>query len=144
MITAVLLPFTESCKWNNSVIFAVFDFEEYGLIGSKEFLKNYTKYTTKSDFLGAIILDTILNYNKENKSQTLPPGIETAALFVDSIQDIINQLTANQYRGDGLIVIGRQLDKEIINEFSSGMQNASEYTKNTLEKMCFLHNMLFA
>ena len=109
------------------MIFAIFDFEEYRYLGSEAFVKNYTKYTSRTDFLGAIILDTVLNYNKEPKAQTLPPVLELAQGRFPFLKQIIDQFKTNQFKGDGLSVIGRQLDQELISEISNRMKTESKY-----------------
>ena len=72
---------------------------------------------TGSSFQGAIILDTVLNYNDAPNSQRLPVGFNVA--FSQQYQ----QVSQNQFRGDFLSVIGRlQDDTQLV----SGITNVFE------------------
>ena len=67
-----------------SIIFVAFDAEEAGCAGSKEFIASYIKplkIMKGIEIQGAIILDTIFNYDSEEASQyfsqvSYAPGIE--------------------------------------------------------------------
>ena len=57
---------------NYSVIFVVFDAEEVGCAGSENLIATYIKpllHRQGIEVQGAIILDTIFNYDQESKSQ---------------------------------------------------------------------------
>ena len=77
-----------------------------GLCGSGYFVQNLTEYlnNTGSSFQGAIILDTVLNYNDTSDSQMVPVG------FNLGFPQEYKQVSQNQFRGDFLIVIGRAQD----------------------------------
>ena len=87
------------------------------LCGSGHFVQNLTEYlsNTGSSFQGAIILETILNYNDTPNSQNLPKTVKTG--FLQQYQ----QISQNKFRGDFLAVIGRAQDDE---ELVSGITNA--------------------
>ena len=90
-----------------------------GLCGSGYFVQNLTEHlnNTGSSFQGAIILDTVLNYNDTSNSQMLPAGFNL--VFSQEYQ----QVSQNQFRGDFLTVIGRAQDDE---HLVSGITNFFE------------------
>lgn len=87
------------------------------MCGSDYFVQNLTQYlsSTGEGFQGAIILETILNYNTTPNSQQLPSGFDQG--FPQTYQEI----SQNQFRGDFLTVIGRTQDDE---HLMSGITNA--------------------
>ena len=87
------------------------------LCGSGYFVLNLTQYlnNTGTGFQGAVILETVLNYNETTNSQKLPARFEVG--FPKQYQ----QVSQNQFRGDFLAVIGRAPeDAQLI----SGITNA--------------------
>ena len=90
-----------------------------GLCGSGYFVQNLTEYlnNTGSSFQGAIILDTVLNYNDTSNSQMVPIGFNV--VFPQEYQ----QVSQNQFRGDFLTVIGRAHDDA---QLVSGITNFLE------------------
>ena len=74
--------------------------------GSRFFVQNLTQFlnSTGSDFQGAVILETVLDYDTTPNSQTLPSGFEQG--FPQEYQEI----SQNQFKGDFLAVIGRAQD----------------------------------
>lgn len=108
-----------------SVLFVAFDFEEWencsdtanypkcacGEIdcGSRAFVANFTRFyngSLKSNgkLQGAIIMDTVMNYNNTPNSQILPPSTERL------LPEVYGKIKANGFRGDFLAVAGRVLD----------------------------------
>ena len=87
------------------------------LCGSGYFVQNLTQYlnSTGAGFQGAIILDTVLNYNTTPNSQELPFGF--ALGFPQTHQEVLQ----NQFRGDFLTAIGRTRDDD---HLTSGIKNA--------------------
>lgn len=77
-----------------------------GLCGSGNFVQNLTEYlnNTGSRLQGAIILDTVLNYNDTPNSQMVPTGFNLG--FPQQYQEV----SQNQFKGDFLTVIGRAPD----------------------------------
>ncbi|KAK2568299.1 hypothetical protein P5673_007308 [Acropora cervicornis] len=115
----------EGCPRSFSILFVAFDFEEWenckdvkknpkcacGTIdcGSRAFVRNLTQFTdgSLSSFgliQGAIIMDTVMNYNTTPNSQRLPP------IMKQFFPETYNELKADQFRGDFLTVVGRQVD----------------------------------
>jgi len=70
---------------------------------------------TGTGFQGAVILETVLNYNDTTDSQWLPAG------FNLGFPEQYRQVSQNQFRGDFLAVIGRAKDDE---QLVSGITNA--------------------
>ena len=72
-------------------------------------MKNLTKFYTGSlssvgTVQGAIIMDTVMNYNTTPNSQTLP------AMTEQLLPEVYNQIKADKFRGDFLTIVGRQVD----------------------------------
>jgi len=88
-----------------------------GLCGSGNFVQNLTEYlnNTGSRLQGAIILDTVLNYNDTPNSQMVPTGFNLG--FPQQYQEV----SQNQFKGDFLTVIGRAPDDV---QLVSGITNA--------------------
>ena len=124
-----------NCSRDHTLLFVAFDLEETqptynvscsgsgncscpaGLCGSEYFVQNLTEYlnNTGSGFQGAVILDTVLNYDDTPNSQMLPTGFNLG--FPEEYQ----QVSQNQFRGDFLVVIGRAQDDV---QLVSGISNA--------------------
>lgn len=72
-------------------------------------MRNLTQFTdgSLSSFgliQGAIIMDTVMNYNTTPNSQRLP------AIIKRFLPETYNELKADQFRGDFLTLVGRQVD----------------------------------
>ena len=113
------------CTRSFSVLFVAFDFEEWedcsnktlipgcacGEIscGSRAFVANFSRFYNGSlhsngKLQGAIIMDTVMNYNSTPQSQILPPAI--AKVF----PMIYRQIIEDKFRGDFLSLAGRAVD----------------------------------
>ena len=113
------------CTRSFSILFVAFDFEEWedcsnqtinprcacGQIdcGSRAFVANFTRFyngslNSNGKLQGAIIMDTMMNYNTTPNSQVLPYGIEHV------LREIYHQIKADEFRGDFLSVVGRFVD----------------------------------
>ncbi|KAJ7381122.1 hypothetical protein OS493_004720 [Desmophyllum pertusum] len=123
------------CSRDHTLLFVAFDLEEgqpksnvscslsgncscaRGLCGSDFFVKNLTQSlkSTGAGFQGALVLETILNYNNTPNSQMFPSVFQT--YFPQAYQ----QLSTNKFRGDFLAVIGRSYDDA---RLISGISNA--------------------
>ncbi|CAD5123680.1 DgyrCDS12004 [Dimorphilus gyrociliatus] len=105
-----------NCPQEHTIVFAAFDFEEFGLQGSAEFVDDWLlpnilqKFDTS--FQVALILETIMNYDFANETQTLPFGTEL--LF----PDLVKLLRDRGMKSDFLAIIGRQDENEIMKELS--------------------------
>ncbi|XP_015789294.1 uncharacterized protein LOC107366223 [Tetranychus urticae] len=68
---------------NHTIIFVTFDLEELGALGSIAFVNNYlipkVLNSNNVKFLGAYIMDMILNYDPSVNAQVLPRDISRAA-----------------------------------------------------------------
>ncbi|XP_068738797.1 uncharacterized protein YfbL-like [Montipora capricornis] len=104
-----------------SILFVAFDFEEWETCsnalyqcacdrigcGSRAYVANFTRFysgslSSNGNLLGAIIMDTVMNYNSTPYSQILPSGIRQL------LPEVYNQIKKDKFRGDFLAVIGRQ------------------------------------
>lgn len=91
-----------------------------GLCGSGYFVQNLTEYlkSTGSSFQGAIILDTVLNYDDTPNSQNLPAG------FSFGFPQQYEEVSQNQFRGDFLVVIARaQDDAQLASRIKNSFKN---------------------
>ena len=84
------------------------------LCGSRHFVRNFTAYLNSSGgrLQGAVVLETLMNYNTTENSQTFPPRFELA------FSTIFNQEKKRSFRGDFLAVIGRQDDGVLLRSFA--------------------------
>ena len=95
------------CSLTYSVIFVAFDKEEVGSQGSHEFVRSFLVprfFTGKKwpEFQGALILDTIMNYNNTAGSQTFPSSWAnkiTGTAYQDTVED--------NFRGNFISLISR-------------------------------------
>lgn len=106
-------------------MFVAFDFEEWedcsnktlnprcacGQIdcGSRAFVANFSRFYNGSlhsngKLHGAIIMDTVMNYNNTPDTQALPVSVDKA------FPEIFNQIKEDKFRGNFLSVVGRLLD----------------------------------
>lgn len=73
------------CRPKHSIIFVAFDLEEVGCLGSiffvRDFLIQQILLPHGAKLKGAFVLDTIMNYNETQFSQTLSPEWQTALPF---------------------------------------------------------------
>ncbi|XP_070563444.1 uncharacterized protein YfbL-like [Ptychodera flava] len=123
LIEAVKLVTSEVCLFNNTVVFVAFDLSEDQVDGSdnrigsaafvSEWLVRFLDVKgANSTFGGAVILESLMNYDSEENSQTLPAG----AFFL--LRDFSRRLQARKKRGDFIAVVGRQADADLISGFS--------------------------
>ena len=133
-----LLSDKKDCSRDHTLLFVAFDLEERqptsnvscsgsgncscpaGLCGSGYFVQNLTEYlnTTGSSFQGAVILDTVLNYDDTPNSQKLPAG------FSIGFPEEHEEVSQNQFRGDFLVVIGRaQDDAQLVSGITNSFKN---------------------
>ena len=81
-----------SCRSKHSIIFVAFDLEEVGCLGSMYFVRDFLvphvlKAHGGARLKGAFILDTIMNFNESQYSQTLSDEWKNA------VPDLLTDLT---------------------------------------------------
>ena len=106
---ARILISNKSFKPDNTIIFVAFDSEEEGAVGSQEFINKliapfYTKRGIKIQ--GAIILDTILNYNSKSGSQNVPD------VWKEVASEASKNIIENGQKGDFLALFSRNNREE--------------------------------
>ncbi|XP_070562276.1 uncharacterized protein [Ptychodera flava] len=74
---------------------------------------------TRSQFQGALVMETIMNYNKSDGSQEFPEAIFNVS------QEVYRHLVSRNFRGDFLTVIGRQTDANFSASFTSHLSQVS-------------------
>ena len=95
-----------------------------GKCGSKFFVQNLTQHlkSTGAGFQGALILETILNYNDTPHSQTFPQA------FQQVFKQVYTEISQNEFRGDFLALIGRSSnDGKLLSEISSAFKEDSKF-----------------
>lgn len=98
------------CRLTHSIMFVTFDMEEVGSQGSLEFvqkllLPHMTKYGQTSSS-GAIIMDTMLNYNSSLNSQLLP--------YPDLLPRVKSYLESKNFTGDYLTAYSRRSFDDVL------------------------------
>ena len=101
----------------NTIIFVAFDSEESGSVGSYEYVRRQIiPYFIRRgiQITGAIILDTIMNYDGKTNSQNIPEKWD------DVIPETAESIRKGKNKGDFVAVIGRNHNKEtrMMNVFS--------------------------
>ena len=77
---------------------------------------------TGAGFQGAIVLETILNYNSTPHSQNFPRGFDLI------FGQVHQQISKNNFKGDFLAVIGREADdKRLIDGITSAYKNDGKF-----------------
>ncbi|XP_070564078.1 uncharacterized protein [Ptychodera flava] len=120
LLEAAAMVTKQICKSKNTILFVAFDLEENQntgcndfhdiCIGSYHFVNDWLEpvlkinQTTRSQFQGAMVMETVLNYNKIDNSQQFPEEI------IQHFPDVARNIISRNYRGDFLTVIGRQTD----------------------------------
>lgn len=133
----------QKCSRDYTLLFVAFDLEELqptvntscsksgncpcsgGSCGSYYFVQNFSQYLNNSGvgFQGAIVLETILNYNTTPNSQVFPSGLKP--YFTETY----NKISQNGFTGDFLALIGRSTyDRRLID----GITNAFKEDENFL------------
>jgi len=93
-----------------TIIFVAFDAEEEGAIGTQQLINSIiVPYYKRQgvDIQGAIILDTVFNYDPNANSQDIPSRWKTA------IPDKVKKIKYNNQKGDFLALISRNNPEEI-------------------------------
>nr|XP_006811326.1 PREDICTED: probable leucine aminopeptidase MCYG_03459-like [Saccoglossus kowalevskii] len=100
----------EMCKPKHTIIFVAFDFGEKDQLGSFNFVHNWlptflsNSDGTNSTFMGAIIMDCVMNYNNTENSQHFP------LTFSLAFPELYFALQSENFKGNFLAVVGREHD----------------------------------
>jgi len=99
-------------QFKNSIRYIGFAFEEQGLVGSLQYVNSGIK--TYEEIYGVLNMEMIGYYSDEPNSQTIPAGF--GLLFPDAVQ----QINADQNRGNFLTVVGNVASQPLLNTFLQG------------------------
>ncbi|XP_077981850.1 uncharacterized protein YfbL-like [Glandiceps talaboti] len=114
LLEAARLVTSETCETTNTIVFVAFDLEEMqeeagkGVIGSEHFVNDWlidflvNGDGTNSSFKGAIVLETLMNFDSGENAQTFSQGFKV--LF----EDVYNRVDSRNFAGDFITVVGRQ------------------------------------
>ncbi|XP_070563440.1 uncharacterized protein YfbL-like [Ptychodera flava] len=131
LLEAAAMVTKAACKPKNTILFVAFDLEEFQreafdiCIGSKHFVSEWLEpflrvnETTRSPFQGALVMETVMNYNKSDWSQEFPE-----AIFLVS-EEVHQHLQSRNFSGDFLTVIGRRTDADFSASFTSHLSQVS-------------------
>ncbi|CAG7784783.1 unnamed protein product [Allacma fusca] len=110
-----------ACKPKYTIIFVAFDLEEVGSQGSLIFIKeylmkvlklNFPKEVGMAAFQGAFIMDTIMDFNDTEYSQTFPTDWSLV------VPDVYDEVANEKYKGDFLSMIYRRdVDNRLAEKF---------------------------
>ena len=118
------------CRPKHSVIFVAFDLEEVGCLGSiffvRDFLIQQVLQPHGAKLKGAFILDTIMNYNETQFSQTLSPEWQSALPFFWEDLQVIDFIN---------VTISWIIKRNVCAESTGGKQNRRLFS-SSLQKRC--------
>lgn len=90
----------------HSIIFVAFDSEETGCLGSLEFIRSFLipDFIDKfgNQIQGAIVIDTVLNWDDRPGSQEVPDA------WHKIVPNVAKEIEANEYKGDFLAIVSRK------------------------------------
>ena len=104
---------------NKSIKFIGFDLEELGLLGSKEYVKNFLQ--KDQQLKGVYNFEMIGYYSTRNNSQTLPAGFNLV------FPEAYNQVAQDTFKGNFITNVGNVTSSIFVNEFKSA---AAAYVPN--------------
>ncbi|KAI8501828.1 hypothetical protein Bbelb_202400 [Branchiostoma belcheri] len=141
---------SQPCLQDHTVVFTAFDLEEWesgsapGVActrlgcGSREFvnaiLLPYLHQTgvSTANFGGAVVMDTIMNYNNSQGAQSIPGGQVFGA--TPGLTDAYASISGGSFRGNFLATISRQpYDSPVLNTFNrrwAGLSNQQYKTQS--------------
>ena len=123
---ARILPKSKCFKPKNTILFVAFDSEEAGSLGSYEFVRRLVMPYFRRRGLsmsGAIILDTLMNFDDRPNSQIVPQK------WLETVPEFANSVLANERRGDFVAMIRRSHPNEakIAQSFAKNMELVSSH-----------------
>lgn len=110
-----------SVELNRSLRFVGFDLEELGLLGSREYVKNFLPLPRFEKLNGVFNFEMIGYYSSRNNSQTLPSGFNL--LFPEAY----NQVAVDTFKGNFITNVGNVKSSVLVDEFKNA---AAEYVPN--------------
>ncbi|XP_067649283.1 uncharacterized protein YfbL-like isoform X2 [Haliotis asinina] len=117
---------------NYTLLFVAFDLEEWEYnadkacsvigCGSEAFIRDWipTYWATTPDIAGFVVMDTIMNFNETEESQTLPGSLEL--LFPKASQSI----KSDDRQGDFLACIARAYDASLARVFQEAFNQSGD------------------
>ncbi|KAK3702957.1 hypothetical protein QZH41_012403, partial [Actinostola sp. cb2023] len=112
---------SQDCQRNFTIMFVAFDMKEcqqcrfsdhYRCIcsfGSRNFIKNFTQHIgtnkTRGQLQGAVILDSIMNFDWRANKQSFPYEIKT--LLDQSVRQTVDKIERSGNRGNFVLAVGR-------------------------------------
>lgn len=101
-------------EFKRSIKFVGFDLEELGLLGSKEYVRNFLN---KSEKLNAVLnFEMIGYYSERNNSQSLPAGFNIA------FPDAYNKVAVDTFKGNFITNVGNVNSSTLVNNYASMAQ----------------------
>ena len=107
--------------------------------GSGHFVQNFSTFLNSSGvgFQGALILETILNHNTTPNSQDMPQSIKKV------LPSVYNEISANNFRGDFLAVIGRLANDEgLIKGITNAFKEDGKYSLFKMDRRWDSYDLL--
>ncbi len=106
-----------SCQLEYTVVIAAFDLEEYGSQGSMVFVQDFIiprilEPMGFPGFQGAIILDSVMNFNLSSHSQMFPHDYRMTC------PDVVRDVERQGSKGDFLAMFARDYDRQLADRIS--------------------------
>ncbi|CAH1266425.1 Hypp3369 [Branchiostoma lanceolatum] len=150
LLESARLITSQPCLQDYTVVFTAFDLEEWEEAtnpgsacsslgcGSREFVNNILlPYLTQTgvspaDFRGAVVMDTIMNYNNSQGAQVIPA--EQYFRVTPGLEDAYTSISNEGFRGNFLATISRDpYDSPVLNTFNrrwAGLSNQQYKTQS--------------
>lgn len=109
-------------QFENTICFVAFDLEEEGLIGSKEFVRQFV-HEDENNILGVLNLDMIGFYSERPKSQIFPGALQP--LF----PEVYEQISEDGFKGNFILCFGDEYSDSMTEVFK---QEAAQYVDDLL------------
>lgn len=97
--------------FEKNILFASFDLEEAGLVGSGRYVQSGINAWEKIQ--GVLNFEMIGFYSNQPNSQQLPTGFELV------FPDAVAKISADEYRGNFIVNVGNDASKNLMNTFES-------------------------
>lgn len=124
---------SQGTKRQNTIMFISFDAEELQHLGSQSFTKqwigpylvrNYKEGARKLKAHGVIVMDTMMNFDSQKKSQVLPGKNQTMTYFPEALANIAK----DDFEGDFLLLAYRKPthDSDLADSFIESWNKAGQ------------------